>query len=194
MIDIHNSNMDFSKRFSIDLKLMIVLLLTSILGAVIAGLLAGIIPQVWIRLYIGVMIIVMGIIILFFRDRDFGFSWIKLLILGLIASFNKGLTGGGYGPLIVSGQIISGISSKRAVGITSLAEGLTCFVGALTYIITLQKYLDMSLVFYVVLGAVCAIPLSSFTVKKISSKKLKVIIGIVTVILGGFTLIKIILK
>ncbi|MCM8783062.1 MAG: TSUP family transporter [Candidatus Omnitrophica bacterium] len=140
------------------------------------------------------MVIVMGIIILFCINRDFGFSWIKIASLGLLASFNKGISGGGYGPLIVSGQIISGIKSKRAVGITSLAEGLTCFMGALTYIITLRSSLNMKLVSYIVAGAVLAVPFSSTTVKKIISKKLKLIIGIVSIILGCLTIIKIIFK
>jgi len=40
-----------------------------------------------------------------------------------------GLSGGGYGPLVTSGQVIFGVPAKSAVAITSLAEGITCLAG-----------------------------------------------------------------
>jgi len=31
------------------------------------------------------------------------FSWKRLIAIGLISSFNKGISGGGYGPLVTGG-------------------------------------------------------------------------------------------
>ncbi|MFW6180874.1 MAG: hypothetical protein ACOC8N_03930 [Spirochaetota bacterium] len=33
-------------------------------------------------------------------NQEFGFSWKKVVFLGLIASFNKGMSRGGYRPLV----------------------------------------------------------------------------------------------
>ena len=52
----------------------------------------------------------------------------RLPRLGLWASLNKGLSGGGYGPLVCGGQLLAGMNEKEAIGITSLAEGLVCVV------------------------------------------------------------------
>ena len=60
---------------------------------------------------------------------EYPFSWWRIGGLGTLAAFNKGISGGGYGPLVTAGQVLSGIRGRNAVGITSLAEGVTSIVG-----------------------------------------------------------------
>ena len=127
-----------------------------------------------------------------FINKKFNFSWKKIIGLGLIASFNKGLSGGGYGPVVTSGQILCGVDGKSAVGITSLAEGLTCAVGIAMYLLISKSPLDLKLAPFIVLGAVLSVPFSVKSVKKITEKRLKLAIAILTIILGLFTIIKII--
>lgn len=170
------------------LKVAILLVTCSILGAVVAVFIAQIIPKFWLKLYISFLVITMGMIILVCLNREFKFSWFKIGSLGLIASFNKGLTGGGYGPLIASGQILSGVEGKSAIGITSLAEGLTCLVGVTTYILISKNQIDWKLAPIIIIGALLSTPFAVKSVKKISTKKLKLIIGIFTIILGTYTL------
>jgi uncharacterized membrane protein YfcA len=51
-----------------------------------------------------------------------------------VAAFNKGLSGGGYGPLVTAGQVVSGLPPKHAVAISSVAESFTCVVGLAAYL------------------------------------------------------------
>jgi uncharacterized membrane protein YfcA len=132
----------------------------------------------------------MGILILVCLKKEFRFSWFKVSLLGVVASFNKGMSGSGYGPIVISGQILSGIEGKNAVGITSLAEGLTCLVGILAYILISKGSIDWRLALWIIAGAVLSVPLSARSVKRISALKLKLIIGILTIILGSVTIIK----
>jgi len=180
----------FRKGIPRHLKVAILLVLSSILGASSAVFTAGAISRFWQQFYTGCMVIAMGLIIIACFNREFKFSWIKIGALGSIASFNKGLTGGGYGPLIMSGQLLSGVESKNAIGITSLAEGLTCLVGVLTYILTARDVIDWKLAPFIIAGAVCSIPFSVKSVKRIQASTLKVLIAILTIVLGVFTLIK----
>jgi len=46
---------------------------------------------------------------------------------------------------------------------------------------------------YLITGALFSVPLSVYTVKKITTKKLTLIIGIATILLGTFTLVKLFL-
>ena len=115
---------------------------------------------------------------------------LKVSILGVIASFNKGMSGGGYGPIVTGGQILSGVEGKSAVGITSLAEGLTCLVGVITYILVSKNLVDWKLAPWITAGVVFSVPLSAKSVKIIGTKKLKLAIAILTVILGAVTIIK----
>jgi len=182
-------NVNF-KRGSIHLKIALVLAACSIIGAVIAVFVAINIPKLWLRTYIGVIVLGMGIIILLTLNKNFKFSWRKIIGLGSIASFNKGMSGGGYGPVVTGGQILSGVNGNNAVGITSLAEGLTCVVGVIVFIAS-PEIINWNLAPSLIIGAILSVPFSTFIVKKLPTRTLKVAIGILTVILGSITLIKI---
>ena len=163
-------------------KIALVLALLSIIGTVN-------IPKFYLKLYIGVLVLVMGILILIKHGKKSKFSWKKIIGLGVIASFNKGMSGGGYGPVVTSGQILSGLKTKAAIGITSLAEGLTCLVGVITYLL-ITSSINWSLAPFLVIGAIFSVPLSVYTVKIMKTKRLTLIIGIATTLLGILTLAK----
>ena len=180
------------KRESIHLKIALVLAACSIVGATLAVFIAINIPKLWLNTYIGLMVLGMGIIILLTFNKDFRFSWKKIIGLGSIAAFNKGMSGGGYGPVVTGGQILSGIQGNNAVGITSLAEGLTCVVGVIIFIAS-PEIVNWSLAPSFIIGALLSVPFSAFVVKKIPTRTLKITIGLITLVLGLITLIKLFL-
>lgn len=176
-----------------DLKVAMVMAGCSILGVLVAVFIALNLSAFFVKLYIGILVLSMGLLILLSMKRIFKFSWRKIITLGLLASFNKGISGGGYGPLVTSGQILSGIESKNAIGITSLAEGLTCLAGVITYFTFTDHTVDWSLAPYLAVGALLSVPLAAYTVKKFQANRLRLIVGIATVLLGSVTLGKLFL-
>jgi uncharacterized membrane protein YfcA len=185
-----NSNFKFG---TIDLKIAMVMAGCSVFGTLAAVFVSLSLPKFYIKLYIGVLVFAMGVLILATLKRKFKFSWKKISSIGILAAFNKGISGGGYGPLVTSGQILSGVNSKNAIGITSLAEGLTCFVGVITYLTFTNHTVDWSLSPSLVLGAILSVPLAAYTVKKFKGDKIRLIVGVATVILGALTLGKLFL-
>jgi len=183
-------NVNF-KRGSIHLKIAIMLAACSIIGATIAVFIAISIPKLWLDIYIGLMVLGMGVIIILTINKEFKFSWKKIIGLGSIAAFNKGMSGGGYGPVVTGGQILSGVQGNNAIGITSLAEGLTCIVGVIVFIVS-PEIVNWELAPSLIIGALMSVPFSAFIVKKLPTKSLKISIGIITLILGVVTLIKIV--
>lgn len=173
-------------------KVALLLALCSVVGTVAAVLIAVHLPKKYLKLFIGIIVLTMGIIVLLTRKKPRKFLWRKVVVLGSVASFNKGMSGGGYGPLVTSGQILSGMESKAAVGITSLAEGLTCLVGVITYLIISSK-VDWRLAPILAIAALASVPLSAYTVKKMKVASFTLIIGIATTCLGIFTLAKLFL-
>jgi uncharacterized membrane protein YfcA len=171
-----------------DLKIAFVMAGCSIFGALAAVFIALKLQTFYIKLYIGLLVFSMGLLILATLNRKFKFSWRKIVSLGLIAAFNKGMSGGGYGPIVTSGQILSGVKSKNAIGVTSLAEGLTCLVGVITYLIYTDHTIEWVLAPSLVLGAILSVPFAAYTVKKFKGGYLKLIVGIATLILGLVTL------
>lgn len=175
---------------AMDFRIASVMAGCSIFGTLTAVLIALNLSKFYIKLYIGILVFSMGVLILLNLGRSFKFSWKKITFLGILAAFNKGISGGGYGPLVTSGQILSGVNSKNAIGITSLAEGLTCLVGVITYFAYTNHTIDWRLAPSLVLGAILSVPLAAYTVKKFKATYLKVIVGIATLILGLLTLVK----
>lgn len=175
------------------LKVVLVIAACSIVGTVTAVCIALHIPTLILKLYIGVLIMTIGLLILITLNKQYPFSWKKVTFLGVVASFNKGMSGGGYGPVVTGGQILSGLNGRNAVGITSMAEGLTCAVGVLAYMLT-KGAADWLLAPYLVLGAVASIPLSALTVRKMETRKMRLVIGMITTSLGIFSILKFLLK
>ncbi|HPD45755.1 MAG TPA: sulfite exporter TauE/SafE family protein [Anaerohalosphaeraceae bacterium] len=181
------------KSLPIHLKVALLLGACSVAGTLVAVFVAVNIPKFWLKMYIGTLVLSMGVLVLLCINRQFAFSIKRVTILGLVASFNKGMSGGGYGPLVTSGQILAGIEGKSAVGITSLAESLTCLVGVAAYLLTSQQ-VDWGLAPYVVIGAVLSVPLSARSVRFIGEKQLKLAIAVLTIMLGTVTIVQTLVK
>ncbi|MCB4792430.1 MAG: sulfite exporter TauE/SafE family protein [Elusimicrobia bacterium] len=186
----HNlSNVDLSMK-SDDFKVALYLGIISSLGAIISVIIALKVPKWLLILYIGILVTAMGLLILFSVTKPMAFSWRKIMGISFLAAFNKGISGGGYGPLVMGGQILSGVSAKNAVGITAFAEAVTCLVGFLVYIV-MGKAIDWKLTGLLILAAVPAVPFAALTVKKVNVVKLKLYVGVFITFLGVSTLFKI---
>jgi uncharacterized membrane protein YfcA len=185
----HNyRNVDFS-RGSRDFKVAMALSLCSIIGSIIAVVVASNLSKLFINLYIGVLFIVTGLIVVVTKKNDYGFSWTRLLGFGSLAAFNKGISGGGYGPLVTAGQVLSGVKAKKIIGIISLTEGITCIFAVLMYVL-LGSSIDWTLSILLSIGVIFSAPIAAFIVKRIENKRLMLIIGIYTLLLGLFTILR----
>ncbi|MBD3391417.1 MAG: TSUP family transporter [Chitinivibrionales bacterium] len=176
-------------KLPVHLRITLVIALCSIVGTVLSVFLALNLPAFYVKLYIGMLVLAIGVVILATMKAQFRFSWLRIIGLGMLASFNKGISGGGYGPVVTGGQLLAGVQGKNAIGITSLAEGLTCIVGVVAYL-AVGTGLDWTLAPYLCIGAVLSVPLSCMTVRIMSAVRLRIGIGIFTLLLGAYTLWK----
>ncbi|HUT16410.1 MAG TPA: sulfite exporter TauE/SafE family protein [Anaerolineae bacterium] len=167
-----------------------VLAACSTLGVVSAVVLALNVPKTAVKLYVGVLVLLMGITILvtMSRRKSPGFSWRKVIGLGLVAAFNKGISGGGYGPVVTGGQMLSGVDPKNAIAICSLAEGVTSAVGVVAYLAA-GREIGWILAPSLALGAVLSAPLAAFAVSKVSTGRMTAVVGGFTTALGIWTLL-----
>jgi uncharacterized membrane protein YfcA len=174
---------------SLDSKVVFTLAICGIIGALVAVFFALNIPTIILKTYIGVMVLGIGIVILARRNRETRLSWKGLIGIGLISSFNKGASGGGYGPLVTGGQIISGREARSSVGSTTLAEAMVCIAAFVSYVV-IKGDIYWTLAVATSIGSVIAAPFAAMTVRKVHTNKLKLAIGIVTCLLGVSTLAK----
>jgi uncharacterized membrane protein YfcA len=161
----------------------------SVLGATAAVTLALTISKFWLTLIIAIIILSIGVVILSTIRRQLRYRRGHIIAVGAVAAFNKGLSGGGYGPLVTAGQVVSGLPAKHAVAITSLAESLTCIVGLAAYLL-LYSRLDLTLAAPLTLGALLSVPMATLTVRRIPENTMRASVGVVTCLLGVFALLK----
>ncbi len=203
-------NVSFHTR-SKDLKIVFVISLSGIIAAVIAAIISISIPKIFLTTYIGVLVLAMGIIIL--GNFQFKFSWKKIVGVGILSAFNKGLSGGGFGPVVTSGQIMSGQGHKGAIGTTTLAEAPICLTAFLTYLVGRTiieiktpvwnipfadfgktmfspELFQWELFLALLIGSVIVAPFAALTTKKLNKEKIHLILGVFIVVLGLFTLVK----
>jgi len=158
-------------------------------GALLAVWLAVSISRFWLGLFITAIILTMGVIILLTRNRQIPYHAGGIVAVGAVAAFNKGLSGGGYGPLVTAGQVVSGLPAKHAVAVTSVAESLTCLIGLLGYL-AMGKSIAWELAMPLALGALLSVPMATLTVSRTSEAALRGVVGVVTLILGVVALLK----
>ncbi|MFC2056489.1 TSUP family transporter [Chloroflexota bacterium] len=175
---------------SIDSKVIFVLVACGVIGVVVGVLVATNIPQVALKTYIGVMILGVGIVVLSRRGHEGAFSWKGLFAFGLLGAFNKGVSGGGYVPLVAGGQIMIGRGTKSSIGSTTLAVTIISAIGFLGYLLIIEG-IDWILTAATIISSVIAAPFAAVTVRKLSPEKLRVVIGLATLVLGALTLVRV---
>ncbi len=194
-----------------DFKIVFLISTFGVLATVLAALIAIHIPKLFLEIYIGGLVFLMGILVLL--NRRFNFSWKKMIGVGILSAFNKGLSGGGFGPVVTSGQIMAGQDPKGAVGVTTLAEAPICIMSFLTYLIARTakeingplwdapvkdvfakmfspQLFHGELILALLIGSLLVAPFGPFLTKKIDNASMHVILGIVIIALGLWTLIR----
>jgi len=173
---------------------------------VIASLaIAGAITSAWfgwdiskqvVNTYIGLMLVGIGGYILLRHpwQRMGSYAGWKSCLLGLWAGFNKGLSGGGFGPLVTGGLLLSGLG-KRAMGTTSLAEGITAMVGLGVMVLRAgtdpaQHIFNWPLTLTLTAGAMASVTLAAYIVKRLPLAILRPTVSCVIIMLGIALLVK----
>ncbi len=177
-----DGNVDFLNNAQARKTALLLVSLSSI-GGILAVWVAINLSRFWLSLFITLIILAMGVIILLTRTRKIPYRKSGIMAVGAIAAFNKSLSGGGYGPLVTAGQVVSGLPAKHAVAITSLAESFTCLIGLLAYLAA-GKSIAWELALPLSFGALLSVPLATLTVQRSSEARLRGAVGLVTVLLG----------
>jgi len=173
-----------SKHFNMSMLIGILGVVGSFIGASVS---IGI-SDLFLGLYIGLLIVALGLFLLLNKKLSASFSWLKLTFLGFFGSFNKGISGSGFGPIVTTGMIIMNINEKVAVAIQTFSELFVSIAGFLTFLLA-GIQISWNLLLPLSIGVAFSTPLAAFVVNKFESKKLRTGIALATVLLGILTLL-----
>ncbi|NHJ22857.1 MAG: sulfite exporter TauE/SafE family protein [Candidatus Lokiarchaeota archaeon] len=171
----------------------------AIFASIILGYFTIKFPDTVIKTYVAILVFLMGvsgIIRIKMGANEKVKPHPKLLIgFSALAGFNKGIGGGGYGPVITMGEIFSGIYEKSATAIVSFAESIVSFVGILTFffISFVGVEIDLVLLPSLFTGGFFAALSAPYLVRVLPNKIWKYFIPSYAFGIGIFLLLKIII-
>ncbi|KAA0002756.1 MAG: sulfite exporter TauE/SafE family protein [Thermoplasmata archaeon] len=90
-------------------------------------------PEMITKTYVAIVILLIGLLLLL--GIKFRKTSKRLVFLSGLAGFNKGFMGGGFGPVVVSGQIVLNHDVRPSVSIGDIAEIPVCIIGLLAFAI-----------------------------------------------------------
>ncbi len=185
-------NADFN-GLTRDTKVAFLMAIPGLIAVVIGALIAVSVPPVILKTYIGVLVIIMSLFCL--SKFKFMFKWWKHSIIGAMASFNKVLTGGGFGPLTSTGGIIAGLDPRASIATTTYAEVLICLASFVLYVILygLSNPLFIILIPNLCIGALIGGMIGPYISNKINQKKLRRFVAVIGIVSGVWILVKIII-
>jgi len=147
----------------------------------------------WVKLYVTVLLIVMGVCSLLtaktYLNYRPGFMW----LFAFVGGFNKGVGGGGYGPVITVGGLLAGVPVKSMVAVTSMAEGFTSLFAVITWaaLITSGVVVDYLLLPSLVLATVIAAVGAPYVTRILPEKFWKVTVPVYCCLLAAYSFYKI---
>ncbi len=197
--EFENVKFKIKKPLNKSTKVMLIIALLgcfSIVLSVIIAYFAISFDTIVIKTYVGILVIIMGLIaIVRFKTNTYKYRPKLLMFFSFLAGFNKGIGAGGYGPVVMLGQIFSGIYEKTATAIVSLSEGFVSIVGVLSFLL-ISAYgvtIDYVLLPSIFTGGFIAALLSPYMVRVIPNKIWKVVIPIYAISMGIITIAKLII-
>lgn len=194
--EFENVHFSLKKPFNKETKVMLMIAGIGCLAILISVFLTYFaikFPKEVIKAYVAILVLVMGIVgVIRLKTKISNFKPKLLMFFSALAGFNKGVGAGGYGPVVMMGQIFSGIYEKTATAIVSLAEGFVSIVGVATFFL-ISVYgvtIDFVLLPSVFTGGFIAALISPYMVRVIPNKIWRVVIPAYAICIGVVILTK----
>ena len=150
--------------------------------------------KVWIKLYVAILLVGMGIVSLFVARRNRAYKPGRMFFFGALAGLNKGIGGGGYGPVVTVGGLLSGVPAKSMMAVTAISEGSVCVCSIVVWLAMLSQgvVIDFILLPSMLLGSMIAAIAAPYATRVFPEKTWKVFVPIYCCILAAYCFWKVI--
>ncbi len=141
--------------------------------------------------YIAAYLLVMGLFIIYkafqkYQETDRIHK--RIIPLGLVGGFFDAIGGGGWGPIVTSTLVAVGHNPRYVIGSVNTAEFFVTIVQAATFLVLLGT-VQWTMVAGLIIGGVPAAPVAAYLCKRISPRRLMMMVGVLIVLLSVRTFI-----
>ncbi|WP_027398874.1 sulfite exporter TauE/SafE family protein [Anaerovorax odorimutans] len=175
------------KMKNIDWTIFKKLVFPGVIGGALGAYILTSFPGDMISPIVNIYLLVMGIVVLIRGIHGISRKLIKgkqLVLVGLIGGFFDAVGGGGWGPIVTSTMVASGHPPRYTIGSVNTAEFFVTIVQALTFTLFLGIGEYWKYIAGLAIGGVLAAPLAAYVCKKMPTKNLLIIVGILIIILN----------
>jgi uncharacterized membrane protein YfcA len=109
--------------------------------------------------------------------------------LGFAGGFLDAIGGGGWGPIVVSNLVARGNSPRHTIGTVNLAEFFVTLAISIAFFFTVAPTYFLSAA-GLILGGALAAPLAGWMTKRLPTRLLMVLVGVVVLTLGAIGLVR----
>ena len=109
--------------------------------------------------------------------------------LGFAGGFLDAIGGGGWGPIVVSNLVARGNSPRHTIGTVNLAEFFVTLAISIAFFFTVAPTYFLTAA-GLILGGALAAPLAGWMTKRLPTRLLMVLVGVVVLTLGAIGLVR----
>jgi uncharacterized membrane protein YfcA len=177
---------------NIDKKLWARLIIPGVVGGVLGAYILTELPGNTIKPFISAYLLIMGIIIIRKAFRNNPASQRELpprVISGLggIGGFFDAIGGGGWGPIVTTNLIASGKNPRYSIGSVNSSEFFVTVAQSVTFFLTIGLS-HWPVILGLMLGGVIGAPLAAIATKRLPSRALLVMVGVLIIFLSVRTI------
>jgi uncharacterized membrane protein YfcA len=179
------SGVSHLKFGNVDKKIFRGLIIPGVIGGCLGAYVLSSAPISYMRIIVNIYLLIIGIVIIvkavkFMVSSKPSFRGVSLL--GGVGGFLDAIGGGGWGPIVTSTLIARNHNPKLAIGSVNLAEFFVTIVESITFLVALQV-VDWRAVLGLALGGIVAAPLAAYLCKKLPTRLLMGLVGILIILI-----------
>lgn len=180
---------------NIDKELIKRLVIPGVIGGVVGAYLLTEIPSNVIKPIVSAYLLIMGFVIIFKALRVGEILKgipVYVGILGLIGGFFDAIGGGGWGPIVTTTLMARGTHPRFTIGSVNFSEFFITFAESVTFILALRLefFQDFwTIIVGLLIGGAIAAPLAAVVTKRLPTRALMVLVGVLIIILSIRTIV-----
>ena len=179
------SGLSHLKFGNIDKRMVLKLLIPGVIGGGLGAYVLTSLDGNVIKPYIAIYLLIMGIRILYkaFRptpEHDREPKTGLLVGLGLAGGACDAIGGGGWGPVVTSTLISTGHSPRKTIGSVNFSEFFVTVTESVVFILTIGLT-HWKIIVGLLVGGVVAAPIGAFITKRLPTKAIMIIVGILII-------------
>jgi len=171
---------------NLDRGLIWKLAIPGMIGGAVGAYVLGVAPGGIIQPTVSVYLLIMGAVILWKalhkRPHEAGLPK-RVGILGLFGGLLDAMGGGGWGPLVTSTLIATGLKPRIAIGSSIAAEFFVTTVISATFVATIGLEL-WPIITGLIIGGVVAAPFAAYAARRIPDRPIMILVAVIIMLLS----------